>query len=106
MATNQNFINYICEQIAPVGEIRFRKMFGEYMVYCNNKPIFLVCDNTVFAKMVQQVLPLLADAETGFPYPGEKLHYVVDVDNTALICDVATILEQITPLPKKKLNSK
>ncbi|MGN0560765.1 MAG: hypothetical protein ACI4K8_06895 [Candidatus Fimenecus sp.] len=25
-------------------------MFGEYMVYVNDKPILMVCDNTVFVK--------------------------------------------------------
>ena len=39
MSTSLDFIEYVCEQIAGVGQIRYRKMFGEYMVYVNNKPI-------------------------------------------------------------------
>ena len=38
MATSEDFINYICEQISGVGEIRYKKMFGEYLVYVNEKP--------------------------------------------------------------------
>ena len=41
MSTSLDFIEYVCEQIAGVGPIRYRKMFGEYMVYVNNKPILL-----------------------------------------------------------------
>ena len=44
MATTINFINYVCEQLKGVGVIRYRKMFGEYMVYVNDKPIIIVCD--------------------------------------------------------------
>ena len=33
MATSIDYIDYVCEQIRGVGEIRYKKMFGEYMVY-------------------------------------------------------------------------
>ena len=29
MATTQEYIEYVCEQITGVGEIRYKKMFGE-----------------------------------------------------------------------------
>ena len=50
MATDIGFIEYVSEQIEGGGEIHSRKMFGEYMVYINNKPLLLVCDNTVYIK--------------------------------------------------------
>lgn len=28
MATTQEYIEYVCEQISGVGDIRYRKMFG------------------------------------------------------------------------------
>ena len=30
-------------------------MFGEYMVYVNDKPVLLVCGNTVYAKKLPQL---------------------------------------------------
>lgn len=30
MGTTIDFIEYVCDQIAGVGEIRYKKMFGEY----------------------------------------------------------------------------
>lgn len=50
MATSIDFMNYICDQINGVGEIRYRKMFGEYLIYVNEKPLIVVCDNTAFIK--------------------------------------------------------
>ncbi len=102
MATSQEYIEFVCDQIAGVGVVRYRKMFGEYMVYVNDKPILLVCDETVFVKMLDCVAPLLQDAETGFPYDGAKEHYILDIDNAALAREITAILEPVTPLPKKR----
>jgi len=46
MATTVDFIEYVCGQIDGVGAVRYKKMFGEYMAYVNDKPVLLVCDNT------------------------------------------------------------
>ena len=45
MATTNEYIEYVCEQIKGIGEIRYKKMFGEFMVYVNDKPIIIVCNN-------------------------------------------------------------
>lgn len=40
MATSIEFIEYVCEQVSGIGIVRYRKMFGEYMVYINDKPFW------------------------------------------------------------------
>lgn len=50
MATTPEYNEFVCERLEPLGTVRSRKMFGEYMVYLNDKPIISVCDNTVFVK--------------------------------------------------------
>ena len=102
MSTTQDFAEYVCEQIRDTDNVRYRKMFGEYMVYVNDKPILLVCDNTVYVKQLVDVAELLRDADVGFPYTGAKLHYVLDIDDAVLSNEVVRILEPITPLPKPK----
>ena len=62
MSTSQDFIQYVCEQIRGVGSIRYKKMFGEYMVYVNDKPVLLVCDETVFVKMRVEIQALMQDS--------------------------------------------
>jgi len=47
MAVSADFIEYIYEQVAPAGAIRHKRMFGGCIVYCDEKPALLVCDNTV-----------------------------------------------------------
>lgn len=50
MATSQDYLDFVLEQLPPLWSIRSRKMFGEYMVYLNDKPILMLCDNMVFVK--------------------------------------------------------
>ena len=102
MATTQEYIEYVCEQIEGFENVRYRKMFGEYMIYVNEKPILLVCDNTVFVKKLDEIADLMKNNECGIPYKGAKEHYVLDMDEKDLCQEVLEILERITPLPKKK----
>lgn len=102
MATSVEFIEFVCGQIKTNFSVSYKKMFGEYMVYVNNKPVLLVCDNMVFVKQLKQVEPLLQNAEIAVPYNGAKPHFVLDIENTELVENVISILEQVTPLPKKK----
>ena len=39
MASNLDFVEYVCEQIGGAGQITYKKMFGEYGIYCNEKII-------------------------------------------------------------------
>lgn len=102
MATTVDFIEYVCEQIRGVGDIRYQKMFGEYTIYINDKPILLVCDNTVFVKKLDTIAGKMQGATVGFPYSGAKEHYILDIDNSDFSCEIICVLETVTPLPKPK----
>lgn len=102
MATSIDFIEFVCEQIHGAYSVRYKKMFGEYMVYVNDKPILLVCDNCVFVKKLPQIESLMSDAQTGIPYGGAKEHYILDMENATLVGQVVCVLESVTPLPKKR----
>ena len=75
-------------------------MFGEYLVYLNEKPVLLVCDNTVFVKKLPELAALLHDAPCGLPYDGAKEHYILDIENRPLLAAVLPLLEAATPTAK------
>ena len=102
MATTPEYNEFVCERLEPFGTVRSRKMFGEYMVYLNDKPIISVCDNTVFVKLLPELAVYLDGAERGFPYEGAKLHYILDIEDSELLSSVIPILEAVTPLPKPR----
>ena len=43
MATSKEYIEFVCEQLDGIENVTYRKMFGEYMVYVNAKPLLIVC---------------------------------------------------------------
>lgn len=60
MATSQEYIEFVCEQLVGIENVRYKKMFGEYMVYVNDKPVLLVCDNTVYVKKLPEIEELMS----------------------------------------------
>lgn len=104
MATTVDFIRYVVEQLASFEHVRYQKMFGEYMVYVDEKPVLLVCDNSVFVKKIPEVEILLKDADSGLPYIGAKVHYVLDIDDSDLVKKVVATL--VRALPSKALKKK
>lgn len=102
MATSREYIEAVCERLLPFGDVRCKKMFGEYIAYLNEKPIFSVCDNTVFVKIRPELAELMGNAEKGFPYKGAKLHYILDIDDAELLQRLIPLLESIISLPKPR----
>lgn len=102
MATSADYIEFVSEHLNKFGEIRTRKMFGEYMVYYKERPILIVCDNTVFVKKLPELTEMMKDAECGFPYEGAKESYILDIENDGLLDKIIPILGEIVPLPKSK----
>lgn len=81
-------------------------MFGEYMVYVNDKPVLLVCDNTVYVKKLPEIEELMSGAECGVPYDSAKEHYILGIEDRELTAKAVEILERITPVPKNKVKKK
>ncbi len=102
MASSLEYVEFVCDQIAGIANVRYKKMFGEYMIYVNDKPVFLVCDDCVFVKIKDETTALIADADKAIPYKGAKEHYILDIDNKPLSQEIALALERITPKPKPR----
>ena len=75
------------------------------MIYINNKPVFTVCDNTVYAKKLKCIKTIMGKVEKGFPYEGAKGYYIVDTDNKELLEKIIPKIEQVVSVPVKR-NSK
>ncbi len=106
MATSISFINYVCEQLSGIGPISYRKMFGEYMIYLNGKPVIIVCNDTAFVKKLDCIEEMMKKADVGFPYQGAKEHYVLDIDNSHFSKEVIMKIEKVTPMPKRNHRKK
>ncbi|SNS97674.1 Transcriptional regulator of competence genes, TfoX/Sxy family [Anaerovirgula multivorans] len=104
MASTLDFVEYVCEQISGAGNITYKKMFGEYGIYCNGKIIGLICDNQFFVKKTVAGAALLSTEEAS-PYTGAKPHFVIDsLDDRVCLREfiMKTCEELPMPKPKKK----
>lgn len=102
MACTADFIDLICNMLAPLGNVRSRKMMGEYVVYVNEKCVITACDNTAYVKKLPCIAGLMADAECGCPYSGAKEAYILDLSDARKVVEVIETLWGELPFPKPR----
>lgn len=102
MACSTEFIEFVCDVLAPLGEVRSRKMMGEYIIYVNGKCVITACDNTAFVKKLPCIAALMADAETRCAYEGAKEGYILDFHDRRKALKVIETLWEELPFPKSK----
>lgn len=101
MASNLDFVQYVCGQLGGAGEITYKKMFGEYGVYCDGKIIGLICDNQFFLKKTDAGLGM--GFEEAPPYPGAKPAFLIDsMDDRDEMTRLVRATYEILPEPKPK----
>jgi len=105
MSSQSSTIDFLVEQIHKAGEIRYRKMFGEYALYCNEKVVAFVCDDQLFIKPTSISNEFLDDSHLAPAYPGSKNYYRVPEDkwdDSDWLTDFVRQTAQVLPLPKPK----
>ncbi|MCI8589921.1 MAG: TfoX/Sxy family protein [Clostridiales bacterium] len=104
MASHLDFVEYVVDQLSEAGNITYRKMFGEYGLYCDGKIVALVCDNQLFVKITDSGRHVWPDLREAPPYDGAKNYFLVeDVENKEQLVTFvrATCAELPEPKPKK-----
>ena len=104
MASRPEFVQYVADQLAAAGEITYRKMFGEYGMYCDGKIFALICDDQLFVKITQMGKDMAPELETAPPYEGSKPYFLIeDIDNKEFLIEfiIETCKELPMPKPKK-----
>jgi len=103
MATSKDYVEYVCDQMSDAGTISYKKMFGEYAIYCDGKVLGLVCDNQVFIKPTSAGDKLLPKALRLPPYNGAKPYILLDdLDNKEFLAGFVSSTCEELPLPKPK----
>ncbi|MHB8127310.1 MAG: TfoX/Sxy family protein [Desulfitobacteriaceae bacterium] len=95
----------MCDQISGTGGIIYKKMFGDYGIYCDGKIIGLICENQFFVKKTIVGAELLSSAEEAPPYANAKPHFVIEcLENREFLADFIrkTCDELPATKPRKK----
>lgn len=103
MASKPEFVEYVADQLRDAGAITYRKMFGEYGLYCDGKIFALVCDNQLFVKITEAGRRAALNLKTAPPYERAKPYFLVeDIDDQKFLTDFVTATCGELPPPKPK----
>ena len=104
MASDLDFVEFVVDHIEDVGEITYRKMFGEYALYCGGKIVALICDNRLLVKPTKAGRSFIGDVVEELPYPGAKPAFLIEeqIEDTEWLSHLVRVTEQELPLPKPK----
>lgn len=87
MASEKEFLDFVLEQLSLCGEISYKKMIGEYMLYKDGKYFAAVCDDRLLFKITDG--NKVFGMEEAAPYPGAKPMYLADnLDDKELLSEI------------------
>jgi TfoX/Sxy family transcriptional regulator of competence genes len=104
MAVDQDFIDYVVDQIHDAGEIRYRRMFGGCSLYANDKVVALLDDGQVFVKPTDAGRQFIGKPTEAPPYPGAKPCFLIEskIDDHEWFSALIRVTEAALPKPKSK----
>ena len=103
MASKIEFVEYAAEQCRGAGEITYKKMFGEYALYCSGKIFALVCDNELFVKITEAGREAFPNLTEKPPYDGAKNYFLVEnIDDRETVEELVKLTYNALPEPKPK----
>lgn len=104
MASSLSYVEFAVEQMSGAGTITYRRMFGEYGLYCDGKYFGMVCDDRVLIKITPVGEALLPDCPHGIPYEGGGEMLLPDVENRETLTELVRVT--CAALPEKKPRKK
>jgi TfoX/Sxy family transcriptional regulator of competence genes len=104
MASEQNFVDFVMEQIRDAGEVTAKKMFGEYGIYAEGKLFGLICDNKLFIKPTISGREFIGNVIEAPPYEGAKPSFLIEdkVEDSDWLSELVRISLKELPSPKPK----
>ena len=102
MASSKEYLEYVLESFMD-GDVTYRPMMGEYLLYYRGKLFGGVYDDRLLVKVTKAAETLLSTAPLVLPYEGAKAMLLVeDIEDRALLHELLTALYNSLPAPKKK----
>jgi TfoX/Sxy family transcriptional regulator of competence genes len=107
MASTENFMSFILEQLSGLDGITYRKMMGEYIIYYRERILGGIYDNRFLVKPTKIACEMMPDAEMALPYEGAKEMLLFDrVENRDFLTELVSRMYDELPEPKKKKSCK
>ena len=103
MASGNEYLAYVLEQLSGLEDISYRSMMGEYILYYRGKMFGGIYDDRFLVKPVPSAARLLPDAIREKPYEGAKEMIMADrLDDREFLTELVRSMYEELPAPKKK----
>ena len=79
MTASSGFGEFLCEQLAPLGSVTMRRMFGKTGVFCNGLMFGMVTDDTLYVRVDDQNRDVFKEAQSTPPLNYEKKGATIDL---------------------------
>lgn len=101
MATLREYIENFLDGLELCG-VRVYPMMGDYVVYCDDKPVGCICDNHLFVKITPASRKMLEGAPELPPYAGAKPRFLVENPDKGFLGELLQAVAAELPKPKPK----
>ena len=108
MASSREYLEFIMDKLAPLHEVSYKAMMGEFIIYYQGKIVGGIYDDRFLVMPVNAARLLLPEAELEVPYEGGKEMLLVDnVDDRAFLVQLLrSMVSELPEPPKKKIKEK
>ena len=108
MPNDQDFIDFIVDQVQNGCEVRYRHMFGGTTLYVKSKVVGLICDNQLFVKPTEAGRAYIGAVVEAPPYEGAKNSFLIEdgIEDREWLTELLVITENELPAPRPKKKRK
>jgi len=79
MVASAAFAEFLCEQLAPLGRVTMRRMFGKTGVFCDGVMLGMVTENTLYFRVDDENRVTFREAESSPPLNYAKKGSTIDL---------------------------
>ncbi|MCH5265821.1 MAG: TfoX/Sxy family protein [Lachnospiraceae bacterium] len=103
MASSQDYLQFILEQLSELNEISYRAMMGEFILYYRGRIVGGIYDDRLLVKPVKSAVAYIKNPTYELPYDGAKEMLLVDdIDNKKYLAGLFNAMYDELPAPKVK----
>lgn len=103
MASSVEFVEFVVEQLREGGTITYKRMFGEYGIYCNGIYFACICDDRFLVKVTEAGKALMPECPMGIPYEGGSAMLLIEeLDDVQFLGQLTRETCSQLPLPKPR----
>lgn len=100
MSCSPEFVRYVADQLSEAGRITYKKLFGEYGLWCDGIFFGTVEQDQFYVKITPAGKKLLSNPEPASPHEGARMYLVEELEDREFLGRL--VKETCAQLPKPK----